>query len=60
MEQDKIWKLDGKFGVEIVDVGRRLITVSKDGKQKDIRFTRELDKISKSAILRAFQDAFGG
>lgn len=60
MEIEKIWKLDGKFGVEIVGVGKRLITVSRDGVEKDIRFNRDLESLSKSSVIRAIQDAFGG
>ena len=60
MDIDKIWELDGKFGVEIVGVGKRTITISKDGVEKEIRFNRDLESISKSSIIRAIQDAFGG
>ena len=60
LDMERIWKLDGKFGIEIVTVGKRLITVRKDGIQKDIRFSRDLETISKSTVIRAIQDAFGG
>lgn len=60
MDIEKIWQLDGKFGIEIVRLGKRVITVSKDGVEKDIRFNRDLESISKSSIIRAIQDAFGG
>jgi len=59
MDREKICELDGKNGIEIVSMGKRIITVKKNGIQKDIRFNKDIERISKSAIIRAIQDAFG-
>jgi len=60
MDMEKIWKLHGRLGIEIVAVGKRSITVRKGSIQKEISFSRDLETISKSTVIRAIQDAFGG
>lgn len=60
MEIKKIWLLDGINGIQITEVCKKKIRAIKDGQEKEIIFSKDVEKMSKSTVIRALQDAFAG